>query len=201
VEGSKTPERALHTEDEEESERATLHKATQNRSDPLKTVAELFIPVEPKPQGRVRFATRDGAGKALEHPRKYHDKDTENIRKLLADYALEYRQNVMGGKYFEGPVRFTMVIFRLKPKSYPKKAWAWDKTPDTDNFAKLKDSFNGLIWRDDAQVVEEHIFKVQGNAGQGFYILVQEAEQSLALDALLQNIIHHGVEIGSHQFQ
>ena len=136
------------------------------------TIVEFFVPAEPRAQGRVRFAARDRQGNALPFGRKYVDAQTENVRALLATFAAKHRPVNL----FEGPIKFTMVVLLLKPRSYSKARWAWDTKPDCDNFSKLKDAFNGILWRDDAQIVEEHIFKVQNDRLQGFYVKAEEAQ-------------------------
>jgi Holliday junction resolvase RusA-like endonuclease len=69
-----------------------------------------------------------------------------------------------------GPLALWLVFQRATPASYPKRPtkrcpwpWAWMTKPDTDNLAKpTKDALTGIAWLDDAQVVEEHIAKIQG---------------------------------------
>ena len=55
---------------------------------------------------------------------------------------------------YEGPLQVQIVVRLLKPKSKPKKClWPTGK-PDSDNYAKLiLDALNGVVWRDDSQVV------------------------------------------------
>src|SRR5258708_29012107 len=37
------------------------------------------------------------------------------------------------------------------------------KKPDADNIIKMLDSFNEVVWRDDAQMVDVHILKYYGD--------------------------------------
>jgi Holliday junction resolvase RusA-like endonuclease len=55
-----------------------------------------------------------------------------------------------------GPVGLTLRFWLPKPKSAPKRRPAWPTTrPDLDNLThKLTDQFNGVFWKDDAQVLE-----------------------------------------------
>ena len=62
---------------------------------------------------------------------------------------------------FLGPVRLTLNFFLAKPKSLPKRKPSWPtKKPDWDKLARSTgDSMTGIIYRDDAQVIEAHVFK------------------------------------------
>lgn len=69
---------------------------------------------------------------------------------------------------FEGPVAVKVVAAMAVPTSWPnrKRDAALAGTlrptgkPDWDNFAKMLDAFNGIVWVDDAQVVEGSVRKV-----------------------------------------
>ena len=60
----------------------------------------------------------------------------------------------------EGPVRLEVYFEMPRPKALLTKKWMgqflWHtKKPDTDNLVKaIKDSLNGLAWRDDSQVCQ-----------------------------------------------
>lgn len=68
----------------------------------------------------------------------------------------------------EGPVRVRVVASMGVPKSWTKakRAAALAGTvrptgkPDWDNFAKMLDAFNEIVWGDDAQIVEGSVSKV-----------------------------------------
>lgn len=64
-----------------------------------------------------------------------------------------------------GPVRLVVTVYKPRPayitrKSRPNPAvWATTK-PDWDNFGKaISDGCNGIVWKDDAQVVEATVRK------------------------------------------
>lgn len=62
----------------------------------------------------------------------------------------------------EGPVRLRAVFYLPRPKSYPRWRWlAWQK-PDLDKLARstMDGLTEGLVWTDDAQVVELAVRKV-----------------------------------------
>lgn len=69
----------------------------------------------------------------------------------------------------EGPVQMEISAFFDIPKSAPKKrailmltnALRPTKRPDTDNISKIiKDSLNGILYRDDSQVVTDTVHKL-----------------------------------------
>ena len=68
------------------------------------------------------------------------------------------------------PVILTVDAYRPLPESRPKSVHSEPDTyrPDADNEAKLvMDALNGLVWADDAQVVDQHVIKhprVRGQA-------------------------------------
>ena len=75
---------------------------------------------------------------------------------------------VMGGAPpLEGPVELRVTIYLPIPASWSRKRQqlALDglllptTKPDWDNAAKITDAVNGILWRDDSQVTDAHIFK------------------------------------------
>jgi len=72
-----------------------------------------------------------------------------------------------------GPVRLLVIVFKPRPASITRKSrpnpaeWATTK-PDWDNFGKaISDGCNGIIWKDDAQVVDARVQKLY-HAGPGY---------------------------------
>jgi Holliday junction resolvase RusA-like endonuclease len=65
----------------------------------------------------------------------------------------------------------TMTAWLVPPESLSKRRradmleglLAPTKKPDADNIAKVVDGLNGIVWIDDAQVVELHVFKRYGS--------------------------------------
>jgi Holliday junction resolvase RusA-like endonuclease len=73
-----------------------------------------------------------------------------------------------GRKPLTGPVRLSVAIFRAMPKAFSRKKRAEaisgllrpDKRPDGSNQLKLiEDALNGVVWNDDAQVVDLQVSK------------------------------------------
>lgn len=63
-----------------------------------------------------------------------------------------------------GPVRCELTFFLARPKK-PRSAWPTSR-PDVENLCKgLLDSWNGVLWRDDSQVVDLRTCKVYARDG------------------------------------
>ena len=110
---------------------------------------------EPVGKGRPRF-TRNGHA--------YTPAKTANYETLI---QLAFQDAFPGFVPWGCPVEVYMTAFFSIPKSFSKKKhkMAEDqlirptKKPDTDNIAKVKDALNGIAWKDDSQVVTEHVYK------------------------------------------
>lgn len=50
-----------------------------------------------------------------------------------------------------GPLKLTLHTFQVRPKSR-KDAFPTGR-PDADNQIKILDAFNGIVWKDDSQIV------------------------------------------------
>lgn len=62
---------------------------------------------------------------------------------------------------FEGPVLVSMEFHLPRPKSLPKRVTLHTKKPDVDKLARgTVDALNGVLFRDDSQVVEVRARKV-----------------------------------------
>lgn len=114
---------------------------------------DLRIDIEPRGKGRPRF-----------NGHAYTDPKTRAYETRLASEARLYMR---GRKPMEGPLRVTVGAFMPIPKSWSKvkqaRALHWDEKPtgkpDCDNLLKTMDAFNGILWADDAQIVEAQIWK------------------------------------------
>ena len=120
------------------------------------------IPGEPVAKGRARSFVRNG------HVEHYTPEKTamyENLVKLSA-------QQAMGGLVpIEGAVALIVRAFMGIPTSWSQKkqraAALGDikptKRPDLDNIVKsVKDGANGVMWKDDSQVVDVRASKRYG---------------------------------------
>lgn len=99
----------------------------------------------------------------------YTPERTLNYEARLAHAA----QIAMGGRpLLEGPlkaeVEIRMPVAASKPKKWQAAALAGSirptKKPDADNFAKVLDALNLIVWTDDSQVVDLHVTKIYHEA-------------------------------------
>lgn len=112
-----------------------------------------IIPGQPVAKGRPKFARR-GAHVVAYTPAK--TASYESLVKLAASAAMA------GASPSAAPIELVIVLHLQIPASWSNKrralAAAGDiratKKPDADNVLKgIKDGCNGIVWRDDAQVV------------------------------------------------
>ena len=124
------------------------------------------------PQGRPRLTTAGG------HPRAYDPAASRDYKHYVRLVAAQHK----GEGLLEGPVAVKLLVGRRIPSSWSKRRQdAAQKgeilpttKPDVDNMAKgVKDALSGVIWRDDAQVVELTVRKVYASSG---FVEVEVAE-------------------------
>ena len=120
---------------------------------------EFFVPGQPVGKGRPRATVR--AGRA----RLYTPAKTEKYEARVALFA---QQAMAGRPVMAGPVALSVTALFPIPTSWPKKRQAaaragteqHTKRPDADNCAKaVLDGLNGVVWKDDSQVVTLSIEK------------------------------------------
>ena len=117
------------------------------------------VPVAPTAKGRPKFTVRGGYAKA------YTPKKTRDFELLVEDFA----RRAMGARQPElSPVAVNLEFLLPIPASWSrhKRQTALDgallpvSRPDIDNYAKaVLDSLNGIVFADDALVVELHSSK------------------------------------------
>lgn len=119
----------------------------------------ICIPGQPVPKGRPR------AVKMRKGIRMYTPPKTKAYEEAC---AVEAKVAMHGAEPLSGPVEIQMQIFVKIPTSYNKakrEACRLGKivptsSADIDNVAKsVMDSFNGIVWKDDSQVVDAHLTK------------------------------------------
>lgn len=87
--------------------------------------------------------------------------DTPDAAAQKAAIRLFAGEAMNGEPPLQGPVQATIRVYKPKPKSWPKRRWAWTTKPDCSNFAKLfEDACTGIVWQDDAQIVRLVVEKV-----------------------------------------
>lgn len=117
---------------------------------------EIVLAGPPMGKERVRFVKATG--------RTFTPERTVNYESRLALAA----QSVMGNRpLLESPLIVDVIAFMPIAKSKPRK-WLADalafvlrpvKKPDADNFAKILDALNMVVWVDDSQIVHLNVEK------------------------------------------
>lgn len=116
-----------------------------------------IVPGQPVAKGRPKFA-RLGAGVVAYTPEK--TASYESLVKLAASAAMA------GAPPSAKPIEITVWLQLQVPASWSQKrrdralsgAIRATKKPDADNVLKgIKDGCNGIVWRDDAQVVVNEV--------------------------------------------
>ena len=132
----------------------------------------LHLDINPVPKGRPRFSKIGG------FMRSYTPKKTSDYEAQVKAIA----KSAMTREPLDTPLA-AFLYFRLPiPKSYPKKRIAAClagserpiKKPDLDNLAKsVLDGLNGVVYKDDSQLVSLHITKVY-DRNPGVDVMVRE---------------------------
>jgi Holliday junction resolvase RusA-like endonuclease len=113
------------------------------------------VPGTPVGKGRPRVTTRGGKFASMYTPEK-----TVNYEGLVAHSA---KVAMNGRPLFDGPAAVTLEILCQVPASWSQKKRAQalagqvypTTKPDIDNVEKaIFDGLNGVVWRDDVQVVD-----------------------------------------------
>lgn len=124
---------------------------------------EIVLLGKPVAKGRPRFNKETGIAYTPEKTRTY-----EQMLRLAAEDAMAGRPPL------EGPLRLDMTVVAPIPPSWSKKkqdaARAGDLLPtgkpDLDNFMKVVDSANLVVWVDDGQIVDARLRKSYGDKPQ-----------------------------------
>lgn len=118
------------------------------------------IPGKPVGKGRPRFNRAQG--------RAYTPKATESAEAWAKACMMKHADQVM----LDGPLEIEILATMPVPASWSKKKQADaiagilrpTGKPDFDNCAKLLcDSGNGILWRDDSQIVAASFTKIYGD--------------------------------------
>lgn len=119
------------------------------------------IPGDIRGKARPRFSRQAG--------RTYTDSKTAGAENWVRACAMAQ----VGQPVLDGPLAITMTVTVAVPPSWSKRKQADAISgavrptgrPDLDNIAKLvADALNGIVWRDDSQVVSMMLSKLYGEA-------------------------------------
>lgn len=117
-----------------------------------------------KGRHRTRIINPKGGGPAF--ATQYPDKEAANYEALLR-YGAEQAMRDMGVIQMGGEIKVDIHVYIAPPKSWSNKKRAEalrglirpTTKPDWDNFAKILDAFNGIVWTDDSNVVDGRVRK------------------------------------------
>lgn len=127
------------------------------------SVLAFTVPGEVRGKGRPRIVKIGGFSRLAA------DKKTATYENLVALAACEAMKfSGMAAQHFMGPVCLNMTARMVPAASASRSARAAmlsgeappTKKPDADNLAKIADALNGIVWRDDAQIVSLMVRKV-----------------------------------------
>ncbi len=115
---------------------------------------------EPKGKGRPRFVRATGHAYTPAETRRY-----ESALRSTAEIIMGRAQPL------DGPLNVTVEALFPIPQSWSRRQW--DRAiagavlptgrPDVDNILKILDALNGVVWRDDKQIVTATIRKRYSN--------------------------------------
>lgn len=147
---------------------------------------EFTVPGQPVAKQRPKFA-RMGS-----FVRTYTPTKTVNYESLV---RLAASEQMNGARPLEGPLELLVEIGLQIPVSASKKQQALmaankvmpTKKPDGDNVLKaVKDAINGVVWRDDSQVVDGRYVK-RYSVTPGVHVMVTALEPQVSLgDSFLE---------------
>lgn len=117
---------------------------------------EIYLAGAPVGKGRPRFVRATGRAFTPEKTVRFEDRLSLAAQAAMAGRAL-----------LDGPLSVEVEIRMPIPVSKSKK-WKADAAaglvrpvvkPDADNFAKMLDACNLIVWTDDSQIVDLHVTK------------------------------------------
>jgi len=123
----------------------------------------ITLPGEPRGKGRPRARiARSRAG--AQFVTIYTDAATRSYESLLRDAA---QQAMAGQPLCDGPLKVKVAAFFSVPQSWSRKKREQalrgivrpTGRPDWDNLVKMLDALNGIVWRDDSQIVQGFVSK------------------------------------------
>lgn len=138
-------------------------------------VIEFYLAGEPAGKEQPRFRRATGRTYTAERTVRFMDRLS-----IVAQQAME------GLELFNGALRVVVVARVAIPKSRSKRwreaALAGQirptKKPDWDNFGKVLDACNQIVWVDDAQIVDGRVLKFY-SASPGYHVRVEALREGV----------------------
>lgn len=151
----------------------------------MSAIVTIVLLGHPRGQGRPRFVKATGIA--------HKDAKTQHYEDNLAVMST---RAMAGRKPLEGPLAtFILAVFPI-PKSWPakKKAAALigqirpTVKPDWDNIGKMTDAMKGIVFVDDAHIVDGRVKKVYGDRPRLVVTVapVEELRKNAPTDAFIQ---------------
>lgn len=122
---------------------------------------EIILAGVPVGKGRPRFVKSTGRAFTPEKTVRFEDR-----------LSIVAQEAMAGRPPLTGPIELQLEIRMPVPLSKPKRfrdqalhgAIRPTKKPDADNFAKMLDACNMIVWVDDSQIVDLHVTKIYHEA-------------------------------------
>ncbi len=159
----------------------------------MNTVVTLKVPGIPAPGGSKKAFWRPGMLHA-----NIVDAGGERTKNWRAVVALSGREQYRG-ELLDGCLRLNVIFVRPRLKSHFRKDGRLKPTaphfapsaPDTTKLLRsTEDALTGIVWRDDARVVDQHAKKVYGDKP-GAFIEIEQIEDPGAESAMaLEDLFH-----------
>lgn len=158
-----------------------------------------YIPGTPVGLGRQRTKPMFKKGGGFSHVQNYKPAKSasyENLVKMAASSAM------MGRPPIAGPVRMTLVIDVIRPKSHYRSGknahllkddapLHVTTKPDCSNILKgIEDGMNGIVYLDDKQIFDPHVTKRYSADGTaGVNVWVDEVSNHIPDDVRFEGIV------------
>jgi len=121
----------------------------------------VILPGVARAKGRHRTRVIQPKGGGAAFATQYPDKETANYEALLR-YGAEQAMKAAGVTMMTGELKVDVHVYIVPPQSWSQRKRADclrglirpTGKPDVDNYFKLVDSFNGIVWRDDSSIVD-----------------------------------------------
>ena len=105
----------------------------------------------------------------------------KNSRPWKNDVAQAAADAMDGGELLEGPLSLYVTFFEPRPKAHfgarglKPSAPPWPtKKPDATKLLRgVEDAMSGVVYRDDAQIVEQHVYKEYGEPARAEIVVHQ----------------------------
>lgn len=126
-------------------------------------VIRITVPGEPVAKGRARsrIVTLGDGRQFVNHYTPKKTESEEGVIRYLAREAMAERP------LMTGPLEILICAYRPIPSSWSNKKISRavkgeifpTTKPDYDNYAKIQDALNKVVWVDDSQIVDAHVYK------------------------------------------